>query len=206
MFVVGTSFPMQFQAVPALAPFLVAEVGLSYTDIGVLTGLFMLPGLFLAAPSGVLAAWIGDRLALVIGLFIMAASAVAFAATDSYSVMFASRLLGGTGAIMINVLLPKIVTDWFAGKEIATALAINAASFVLGIGLAMAILPLIATPTSWQVAMYASAGLTALGIVLLLVLYRDSAHAEPSRRQRKDRFPVLAYQSAGICFGVYCRL
>jgi len=134
MFLVGASLPMQFQAVPALAPFLIAEVGLSYTDIGVLTGLFMFPGVFLVAPSGVMAAWIGDRLALSVGLFVMAASAVAFAATDSYSVMFASRLMGGAGAIMINILLPKMVTDWFAGKEITTALAINAASFGLGIG------------------------------------------------------------------------
>lgn len=60
MFLIGTILPMQVQAVSALAPFLVSESGLSYTGIGVLTGLFMFPGIFLAAPSRHIAAWIPD--------------------------------------------------------------------------------------------------------------------------------------------------
>lgn len=173
LFLVGTTLPLQFQSVAALAPSLVAGQGLSYTDIGVLTGLFMFPGVFLAAPAGMLSAWVGDRLALVIGLALMAGSAFLFAATESYGVMVASRLLGGAGAVVINVVLPKIVTDWFMGKEIATALAIHAVSFGLGIGVAMAVLPLIAATSSWQIALQANAGLALLAIVLLMVLYRD---------------------------------
>lgn len=173
LFLVGNTMPLQFQAVAALAPFLVAGPGLSYTDIGVLTGLFMFPGIFLAAPAGMLAAWAGDRLALAAGLVLMAGSGLLFASTESYSVMMASRLLGGAGAVVINVVLPKIVTDWFMGKEIATALAIHAVSFGLGIGVAMALLPLIAEFTSWQVALQANAGLAVVAMVLLLVLYRD---------------------------------
>jgi len=146
MFFIGTMLPMQFQSVAALAPYLVVEGGLSYTDIGVLTGLFMLPGAVLAAPGGMLAAWIGDRKALITGLTAMASSSILFAYTDSYAVMVVCRLVGGTGAVIINILLPKIVTDWFYGKEISTALATNASSFGLGIGVAMGMLPLIATP------------------------------------------------------------
>ena len=76
MFFIGTMLPMQFQSVAALAPYLVVEGGLSYTDIGVLTGLFMLPGAVLAAPGGMLAAWIGDRKALITGLTAMASSSI----------------------------------------------------------------------------------------------------------------------------------
>ena len=71
VFLIGLTLPMQFQAVPALAPFLINEAGLSYTDIGVLTGLFMFPGIFLAAPGGVLATRIGDKAALLMGLAVM---------------------------------------------------------------------------------------------------------------------------------------
>ncbi len=121
MFLIGVSLPMQLQAVPALAPFIVAEAGLTYTDIGALTGLFMFPGIFLAVPGGLLADRIGEKLTLTIGLAVMLGSALLFVATESYAVMFLSRLLGGSGAVLLSILLPKVVTDWFVGKEIATA-------------------------------------------------------------------------------------
>jgi cyanate permease len=73
------------------------------------------------------------------------------------------------------VLLPKLVTDWFAGKEIATAMSIIAASVGVGIGLAMAVLPALAAATSWQTAMLANAALCGLAIALLLSAWRDGA-------------------------------
>lgn len=174
MFLVGLTVPMQFQAVPALASFMTSEVSLSYTDVGVLTGLFMFSGIFLAALIGVLAAGIGDRLALISGLTVMGGSAVAFASTSSYELMFASRLLGGAGAVAISVLMPKVVTDWFAGKEIATAMALIASSFGFGVGLAMAVLPFIASATSWQMAIIINIAPIVLAVLLLFLIFPDS--------------------------------
>ncbi len=175
LFLIGLTGPMHFQSVAALAPFLIAHQGLSYTDIGILTGVFMLPGIFFAAPSGVLAAWLGDRLTLLIGIVMMGAAALVFAATDAYHVMLACRVIGGAGAVAITVLLPKVVTDWFAGKEIATGLSIIASSVGFGMGLTVAILPWIASQTSWQVAMIANAAFSAVGIALLLAIYPKQA-------------------------------
>jgi hypothetical protein len=33
--------------------------------------------------------------------------------------------LAGTGGVLLNVLMSKMVTDWFAGKEIATSMAVS---------------------------------------------------------------------------------
>lgn len=184
MFFIGIVLPMQFQAVPALAPYLVADVGLTYTDIGVLTGLFMFPGVFLAIPSGMLAARIGDRLTLAIGLATMLVAGVLFVATDSYGVMFVCRLLGGCGAVFISVLLPKVVTDWFVGKEIATAMATIASSFGLGVGIAIALLPWMASASSWSVAILANALIAVIALGLLLAIYRDKHRGEDGVRER----------------------
>jgi cyanate permease len=172
VFLIGVALPMQFQSVPALAPFLIANAGLNYTDIGVLTGLFLFPGILLAAPGGLLAARIGDKAALMLGLSVMLGAALMFASTESYAVMFASRLLGGAGAVLITILLPKVVTDWFVGKEIATALATVASSFGLGVGLAMALLPAFADVTSWPIAIVANSGVTVLAMVILFVFFQ----------------------------------
>jgi cyanate permease len=181
LFTIGLTAPVLFQSVAALAPRLIAQEGLTYTDIGVLTGIYMLPGVFLAAPSGPLAAWIGDRLTLVLGIALMAISAVMFALAESHALMLASRLLGGAGSVAVMVLLPKLVTDRFAGKEIATAMSIIAASVGLGIGLAMAVLPAIAEVATWRAAMMLNAGLCALAIVLLLAAWREDGGAAPTR-------------------------
>ena len=208
LFLIGLTAPIQFQAVAALAPFLIADVGLTYTDIGVLTGLYMLPGVLLAAPSGPLSAWIGDRLTLVLGIAMMAGSSVGFALTDSYAVMVACRLFGGAGAVAVSVLLPKVVTDWFIGREIATALAIIASSVGLGIGLSMAVLPLIAASWSWQAAMHGTAGICLLGIALLLGVYRDRQADGPKSvgpvlLWRIDRREVVMSSLAGTGRGLF---
>ena len=208
MFLIGLTVPMQFQVVPALAPVLVAETGLNYTDIGVLTGLFMFSGVFLALPGGLLATRIGDKWTLMIGLCVMLGSALLFAATESYTVMFISRLLAGSGAVLITILLPKVVTDWFVGKEIATALAIIASSFGLGVGLAMAILPFVADVTSWPVAVLANAALVALAIVLLFIMFRDRAAegGESGKRPglwRINRPEVILSALAGTGRGLF---
>jgi cyanate permease len=186
LFVIGLTAPIQFQSVAALAPYLIGEAGLTYTDVGVLTGLFMLPGIFLAAPSGPLAARIGDRLTLILGAAVMALAAVVFATTESYWIMYASRIVGGAGAVAVTVLLPKLVTDWFAGREIATAMAIIAASVGVGIGATMAGLPWIASLSSWRVAMHATGLICAVAIAILAAVYRD-----PPRSPSTGTGPLL---------------
>lgn len=185
LFLVGLSAPMHFQAVAALAPFLIAEADLTYTDVGLFTGLFMLPGIFLAAPTGPIAARFGDHFTLAAGTALMALSTVAFALTDDYAVMFACRIVGGAGAVAVSVLLPKVVTDWFVGKEIATAMAIIASSVGFGIGLAIAGLPWLASLTSWQTAMHVNAALAALAIPLVMSISR-AAPAQPGSPEAKS--------------------
>ena len=46
------SMGLHLQVVAAVAPFLIADLGLTYAEIGVLIGIFMLPGVFLALPGG----------------------------------------------------------------------------------------------------------------------------------------------------------
>ncbi len=180
MFLVGLSVAIQLQSVQALAPFLVEHEGLSYAEIGVLTGMIMLPGVFLALPGGMLAARLGDRVTMAIALALMLAGALLFAATDSFAVMVAGRLLGGSGTAVLMTQSLKVVTDWFVGREISTAMSINAASFGLGVGIATGLLSGIAAVSSWQVAVLTSVALIGVALFLLLAVYRDKEVAVPA--------------------------
>ena len=61
LFVARFCLGYQFQSAGSVAPFLISEFALDYRQIGTLVGLFMLPGLVLAVPGGLL----GKRLARI---------------------------------------------------------------------------------------------------------------------------------------------
>ena len=54
LFVVRLAMGYQFQSVASVAPRLVAEFGLTYAEVGALIGFFLLPGIVVAIPSGLL--------------------------------------------------------------------------------------------------------------------------------------------------------
>jgi MFS family permease len=208
LFCIGLCLPMQFQQVLALAPFLAAEGVLSYGEIGLLTGLFMLPGVILAGPSTLLANRIGDRLTLAAGVLLMSAASVMFVLTDNYTIMAASRLIGGAGGMVITVFLPKATTDWFAGRELATAQSVMASSFGLGLGIAIALLPSLASIFDWRTATLINAGFGVAATVVLLLFYRDHEHggrrpasaAEPRRINRPE---ITLTALAGLARGLF---
>lgn len=90
------------------------------------------------------------------------------------------RLISGVGAVLLNVLLTKMASDWFAGHETITAMAMLVASFPLGIGLALAVDPLLAAGLSWQAAFQAAAAFALVGLILVALVYRRAVGSSPS--------------------------
>ncbi len=180
LFLVRISVPIQFQALPALAPFLVGEGALSYANLGLLTGLYMLPGAAIALPGGLLASAFGSRGVAVVGLVLMVGGMGLFAQTGSYPVMAVSRLISGTGAVLLTVQVPRIVTDHFHGGKIATAMAISASSFGFGMGVATGVLGALAEAYGLRAALLVTAALPALGLAAFLLLYEEKSGAAPA--------------------------
>jgi MFS family permease len=57
--------------------------------------------------------------------------------STSFLAVSAGRLISGVGAVLINVLMTKMIADWFVGREIVTAMAILVASWPLGLALGL---------------------------------------------------------------------
>lgn len=173
VFITRASMGFQFQAVAAVAPLMVAELGLSWVQVGSLIGLYMLPGAFFALPGGVLGQRFGERRTVVVSLALMVAGGLVTAAAHGFVTAVAGRLLSGIGAVLMNILLAKMVADWFAGREMSTAMGVMLTSWPVGLGIATATLGALATHTSWRVAIGATSLVAALGLVLVAFLYRD---------------------------------
>lgn len=184
LFYVRGAMYMQSQVVAPLMPFLQPDLGLSYAQVGFLVGAYFLPGAVIALPGGVAARAIGDRRMLLLCLVLLTAGAALLAVSPTYSVALAARLLSGTGAVMLNVQATKMATDWFAGRELATAMAVITTAWGLGVAVAFTTLGAVGDAYSWRVAIGFVAGLTLLGLILIAVAYRDppqqAGHVPPA--------------------------
>ena len=172
LFTVRTVMGIQFQSVASVSPFLINDLDIDYTRLGVLIGLYHLPGVVLAFPGGLLGKRFGDKRIVMCALVLMAIGGLTMGANDSYAFSVTGRLLSGSGSILLNVLLTKMIADCFAGKEIITAMAILVSSWPFGISLGLISLGKLATVSSWQLVMYLTAGACLIALGLVAALYR----------------------------------
>jgi MFS family permease len=187
LFLARTAMAFQFQAVGALSSFVVAEFGIDYTQLGLLIGLYLLPGAVIAYPGGLLGQYFGDKRIALIGVMLMVAGGL-LTATEDYPTVLAGRLTSGVGAVLLNVLLTKMTTDWFLGREIGTALALLVSSWPIGIGLALVILPWLAARASFVAALASTAAVAALVLMLIAAVYRAPPVAvAPSPSSEEER-------------------
>lgn len=184
LFLARSSLAFQFQSIAAVSQFLIADLKLDYAQLGLLVGIYMLPGVVISLPGGILGARFGDKSVTLCGLLLMVIGGVMTGVADQYPMTLAGRLVSGIGAVLLNVLLTKMTSDWFAGREIIVAMAILVTSFPFGIGVALAVEPAIAAAQSWPVAIHATATGALLAFLLVAGFYRRprTNPAAPSAR------------------------
>lgn len=170
----------QFQTIASVAGPMAADLGLDNTGIGSLIGLYMLPGLLIAVPGGLIGRRFGDRPSVIGALSLMAAGGALTALADGFLLAAIGRVASGVGAIVIGVLMIKMVTDWFAGREIITASAIYFSGWPFGIAIGLVSQGTMAAATSWQAVLLLSSALILLSALLVALGYRDSPQAPPA--------------------------
>ncbi|MGH2404351.1 MAG: MFS transporter, partial [bacterium] len=190
------SMGLHFQSVAAVAPLLTADLRLTYGQLGMLIGFYTVPGILLALPGGLLGARFGDRAVVLAALGLLTLGGALFANSTSFAVALLGRLTVGAGGVILSVQLTKMTTDWFVGREISTALGLLLSTWPLGLAVALATLGKIATATSWQAAMYATAAYSGLALLLVMVFYRDPA--SNGLRKAKDRVRIWTISASEL--------
>ena len=178
VFLTRIAMGYQFQAVPSVSTFLVDEFHIAYAELGLLIGLFMLPGTVIALPGGLLGQRLGDRQLVLAGLLFMMVGGALTAAAPDFGTACGGRTLSGIGASLLNIFLAKIVADWFAGRELRTAMGVMLTAWPVGIGLALVSVGWLAQAASWRMAMHTAVGVSAIAFALMVTLYREPPHLE----------------------------
>src|SRR6266480_3521801 len=170
LFVARAATGFQFQSVGSAARMLMQDLAVDYAQIGMLLGAYLLPGVIVAFPAGMLGRRFRDKTFGLVGLLLMAASGAMLGAADSFMVALAGRIVGGVGATIVALVATKMTTDWFDGREIVLAMSILQVSWPFGAMLALPIQAHIAELWGWpavmiSVSLFAGAALCAFAFV-----------------------------------------
>jgi MFS family permease len=174
LFLVRLAMGYQFQSIASVSSQLVAEFGFSYAEVGTLIGFFLLPGIIVAIPSGLLTRSMADKNLLMIGAVAMIVGAMIIGFGSTPTAIYSGRLVTGIGGTIFNVILTKMVTEWFFEKEIMTALGVMLTAWPIGIALGLVTQGAIAEDFGWQAVMHATAIVAFVALVLTATAYRDA--------------------------------
>lgn len=204
LFFARMTMSFQFQAVAGLSPLLVENYGVSVADVGLLIGLYLAPGVAVAIPGGAIAARFGDKRVVSISLILMLIGGAMMAWGPSSGWLFAGRLLAGSGGVVINIVMTKMLMDWFVGREISTAMAIFINSWPVGIALSLLTIPTLAAMGGLGLAWAAVMSVIAAGLFFFVLVYRPPEKVPAAAvRIKISKLPKLALFLAACVWALY---
>lgn len=194
LFAARLALGYQFQSAGSVAPFLIRDFGIDYTQVGLLVGGFILPGIAISLPSGFLGRRFGDKALVTSGMAVMVAGGAIAAFAPSFGVILFGHLLAGVGGAILIVLMSKMLADWFADKELFLGNAIFIVGWPVGIAAGQATQSWLAERESWQFVFGSSAALAALSLLLMAAFY----HSPPDVREPAEQPETLTWPDIKI--------
>ena len=155
-----------------LGPFLQQDLGLTLSQLGLLTGLRFLGTIVASIPSGVAADRLPARSLLTGGQVFLGVLFVLMSLTGSFYTLLVGMLLLGIGFSTVNPTTTRIVMERSPVNRRATVMALKQMGVPAGGVLAGALLPWLAATFSWKAALL---GAGAVVFASALVAWRGMA-------------------------------
>jgi predicted MFS family arabinose efflux permease len=185
-FAIGSTFFV----VPPLVPELVTRFGLSHFKVGLLMGAISVPAVFLAIAVGLAVDRWEPRRVGVISLGLMFVGAVTFATAPTFGLLFAGRLLFGVGGLVVNLLLARLLTTAFSGRELALAMGVFMATYPASMITVYSLHPVLIESIGWRSELLLLAALVGLAIPLFLVAVGRPGSSEIATEHTRVSFRV----------------
>jgi predicted MFS family arabinose efflux permease len=194
----------QFQSVGSVADQLMRDLGLGYAQIGAMLGAYLLPGIVVAFPAGLLGGRVREKSLGLFGLVLMVISGLALASADNFAAALAARTVGGVGATVVVLAATKLTTDWFEGREIVLAMSILQMSWPFGAMLALPIQAAIAQGFGWPAEMACGSLCAFVALAAFALIPSRNAHGDlqPAAAAELGRAVLVPVMVAGIVWGL----
>jgi MFS family permease len=114
-----------YDSIAPLADMLRTQLGFSSTQIGSLNAIYHLPNIVVVLIGGVIVDRVGAGFATFAFTAVCLAGAILTAASETFEMMAAGRLLFGLGAESMIVAITAALGQWFKGKQLGLAFGLN---------------------------------------------------------------------------------
>jgi MFS transporter, ACS family, hexuronate transporter len=167
--VLGAAFCIQFVSSMAnssfgpLAPFLIADLNINRTQMGLFSSLVSLGAVLFSLPAGWLVDKFGVRRLLLLGSGMLGLFYALFSLTFGLAVGYVIVFLIGIGYLFIGPTTAVALIQWFPAGTRATAVSLKQSAVTAGAAAGAVILPALAVWLNWRYAV------AILGIVVVLV-------------------------------------
>jgi MFS family permease len=177
-----------YDAIGPLADHLQRLLGYSDTQIGTLNAIYSLPNIFMVLIGGVLVDRYGPARVGVWTTAICLLGAIVTAASGSFTMMAAGRLLFGLGSETMIVAVTSAIGLWFLGRSLALALALNislgrAGSYTADVSPVWASS---AYESGWQAPLWITVAFAALGFAAAVAYWIVDRRAAPGPHVASD--------------------
>jgi MFS family permease len=155
-----------------LLPFVRAEYGVTYTEIGLALTAYNVISTAFQTPVGFLVDWLGARLLLIGGLLTGAGAFVTAGLVDSYWVMVAMFALAGLGNTVYHPANYVLLSHHIPAERIGQAFSFHTFAGILGAAVAPASLLLMKSIWGWRGA-FIGAGVLGVMVAAILAAVRE---------------------------------
>lgn len=193
----------QFQSVASTAQMLADHYRVGFSDIGLLLGIYLLPGIFVAYAAGLLNQRYREDQLSIAGLALMIVSAAGIGLSDSFFASLLFRAAGGIGATIVIITVTKMIADWFNDREIVLAMSVVQMSWPIGAMVGLPVQTYLADTLGLAAAILSTGVLTTIALAAFLLLYTGPHHVETRRPETSGlkRMSLAPIMVAGLIWG-----
>jgi ACS family hexuronate transporter-like MFS transporter len=181
------------QAIAPLAPFLLVDLGLSKSHLGLVVTAFFSGAVLLMAAAGWASDRFGVRSMFLVGLLWCGAPLLLAAQAPGLAVLMGAMLLSGIGNGISLPPTTRAIIYWFPPRRRGLAMGIKQTGVALAGAIMALAVPRMSEPLGWRGAMGLIGWLTLTAGVLAWFLYRE--HPDAQAGQARNRVEGAGFKS-----------
>jgi predicted MFS family arabinose efflux permease len=179
------TFAFTLQFLPPILSLIIEDMKFTHTQAGLLMSLFALPTIFLSILAGSLSDRLGPFRVGVISLILAIAGTLLFVVSNSFIYIAMGRVISGIGAATIAIVAAQIISQWFRGREVGTAMGIYNTAMPVGTIICYTSFGNIGQSLGWRMPIFISIIICLAGLITLLILYKP-APGKPTHTARLE--------------------
>lgn len=156
-----------------VAPEMMAEFGITAAQMGLLSAAYFYPYAAMQLPSGILADFLGPRMAVSIFFIIAGIGTAMFGFAHTYDIAIVGRICMGIGVAVVYIPIMKIQAQWFRAREFATLTGILLTVGNIGALGAAAPLAVFVGMAGWRATFFWLGGISILLAILVFLVVRN---------------------------------